>query len=120
MSKTIIVNIKLEGFDYYVGKSTEYGIGRIIRNANDDPAIANDIIAGDKQKKLTEYKRKLEEKIAADAQFAGRVKELSGKRLGCMCASQAGLPVDGNPLTAHCHAQILGAIADKLESETND
>lgn len=103
---TIVVNIRLEPYDVYVGR----------RGHGHDGIFGNPFRPGedDRETCLERFKRYFLDRLDSDQAFWRRVCELRGKRLGCFCAGKGGLPAEADPLKAECHGQIIAAWCDGL------
>jgi hypothetical protein len=74
---------------------------------------------GDRETVIEKFRRDLERRVEADADYAARVRDLAGKTLACWCAEPRDavlLPYD--PL--RCHAQMLLRIANRLAADVAD
>lgn len=95
--KPLIFNRRLDPYDVYVGRGSEWG----------NPFTVQQYGRGSAVQKFYAY---LLEKIKADSAYLERLKYcLEGKRLGCYCAPKGGLTIDREPVL--CHGQILARAA---------
>lgn len=88
MSHPLVVNVKKDSCDVYVGRPTKWGNPIRLERESDRAGV------------LEEYKRYLETR--PDLVEAAKI-ELRGQRLGCYCAPKA------------CHADVLAEIANTSE-----
>jgi len=93
MEPTLVVNVRRERCDVYVGRGSKWGNRFVIgRDGNRDEVISK-------------YRRWL----WSNHELLSQLGELRGKRLGCFC----------RPL--HCHADVLVAAVNwKFRTETKE
>jgi hypothetical protein len=104
--KTTVVNLYKEPYDVYVGragKGKDGYFGNPVNAGRVCPQCSNVHEAGGDT--LLCYSKILKDRIANDAEFKERVKNLHGKRLGCFCKPK------------RCHGDFLAAAADILADE---
>jgi len=90
--KTVVVNLRHEPFDVYIGRAK--GDGGIFGNPF---VIGKD---GDREEVLRRFKAYFLERVERDPGFREKVLALRGKRLGCFCAPLA------------CHGRIIADYVD--------
>ena len=88
--KTVVVNIKTDKYDIYIGRPSEFGNPFVIGRD------------GNRDKVINMYKEYFYARIK-DQEFLNRILPLKGKILGCYC----------KPLT--CHGDIIAEFLDKGE-----
>ena len=100
---TKAVNLKSDPYDVYIGRK-----GKGLSGYFGNPYRAGDKCArcGEVHVKGAEtlgcYEEYLIARLLTDAEFAGKVRELQGKKLGCFCKP------------ARCHGDLLAKAADYL------
>ena len=93
MKRTVVVNLRVEQHDVYIGRA---GKGEAGYFGNPFPLTRwND--AKERSEVLEKYEAYFMKRIQDDAEFKRRVLELKGKRLGCFCKPQA------------CHGDVIAA-----------
>jgi len=95
--KTTVVNIRRNEYDVYIGRE---GHGHDGYWGN-PYSVTRD---GGRERAIALYREYFYRRLRVDPEFAARVQELKGKRLGCFCAPKP------------CHGDI---IADYLNIEPN-
>lgn len=96
--KTVVVNIRKEPFDAYIGRA-----GR-----GEDGYLGNPFPIGPgmtREQSLERFQRYFDERIKKDSEFRKRVEGLRGMRIGCFC----------KPL--ECHGDVYVYWLDKMETE---
>lgn len=92
MKETVVVNIRKEKCDCYIGRGSPFGNMYIIgKHGNRDQVIAK-------------YRAWFLDKVSNDQAFRSKVMALKGKRLGCFC----------KPLP--CHGDVLVQLIEGGES----
>lgn len=81
--KTTVVNIYRDEYDVYIGRA---GKGQ-------EGFFGNPYNSGSKEDNIKLFRKYFYDRIKTDANFAKRVQQLKGKRLGCFCAPK---PCHGN------------------------
>ena len=84
MTETIVVNLRKESYDIYIGRGSEWGNPYIIGRD------------GTREEVIEKYKVYFLSKPS----LVNKVKKLRGKKLGCYCSPLA------------CHGDILKELAD--------
>jgi hypothetical protein len=94
--QTVVVNIKKEPFDVYIGRA-----GRGEDGYFGNPfRIGHGISLEDAVKRFQKY---FAERIQKDSEFKRRILALKGKRLGCFCKPNA------------CHGDVIAEWLNKME-----
>ena len=93
--KTTVVNIRRQEYDVYIGRA---GIGHDGYFGNPFNVVRD----GGREKAIAFYREYFLNRLKIDPEFARRIRELKGKRLGCFCKPEA------------CHGDV---IADYLHIE---
>lgn len=92
-----VVNLKKDQYDVYIGRA---GKGQ-------DGYFGNPFVVSattSREKAISEFELYARNRLVTDAEWAKRIKELKGKRLGCFC----------KPLA--CHGDVLKKICEELNS----
>ena len=92
--KTIVVNIRRQECDVYIGRAGHGHDGYFGNPFN----TARD---GGRDKVIELYREYFLNRLKIDAEFAERIKGLIGKRLGCFCKPDA------------CHGDVIVEYLDK-------
>jgi hypothetical protein len=101
MSKTIVVNVRSDEYDVYIGRVWKGSSGSGASMFG-NPFIPDDRSSEEsRQACLDKYRIYFEGRLAVDPVFRAAVLALRGKRLGCFCAPKS------------CHGDI---IAEYLET----
>ena len=95
--KTTVVNIRRQECDVYIGRATASAVKGHDGYFGNPFAIGRD---GGREKVIELYREYFLNRLEIDPEFARRIKELRGKRLGCFCKPEA------------CHGDV---IAEYLE-----
>jgi hypothetical protein len=93
--KTTVVNIRRSEYDVYIGRAGRGHDGYFGNPYN--------IMTGGRKQAIEMYRAYFLRRLKTDPEFAIRVEDLRGKRLGCFCAPQS------------CHGDI---IADYLNNHS--
>lgn len=97
MEKTKVVHCKIEPFDVYIGRPSEWG----------NPFTHKDGTTAEfKCASVEEAVQKYREWIQTQPQLLRKLPELKGKVLGCWCKTKK------NP-NALCHGDVLAELADQ-------
>ena len=95
-SRCIVVNVRHDAFDVYVGRA-----GRGYDGYFGNPfVIGKD---GNRAEVIERFRGWFERKLATDPTYRARVLALRGKRLGCFCAPAA------------CHGHVIAEWVNKQE-----
>ncbi len=103
IQKTIVVNMKLEPYDCYIGRGSPFGNLYPVHNG-----------AYDLETSLAHYHYDFHQKIKNEKEFKDLVNGLKGKKLGCVCKRKKSTAPDFAFDKNRCHGDI---IVDYLESE---
>lgn len=96
MEKPKVINLKTgEAYDVYIGRA---GRGY-------DGYFGNPVNEGTRKQKLDGFKEYALRRVEEDEEFRQKVKELSGKTLGCFCKPKP------------CHGDILAELCVILNQE---
>ncbi len=93
--KTTVVNIRRQEYDVYIGRAQGNGRDGYFGNPF---AVIRD---GGREKAIAAYREYFLNRLKVDSEFAKRVQELKGKRLGCFCKP------DG------CHGDVIVEYLEK-------
>lgn len=88
MSKTTVVNIRVSKYDIYIGRAGHGHDGTF----GNPFSVAKD---GGRDRTIVLYREYFYKRLRTDPEFAARIKELKGKRLGCFCKPKV------------CHGDII-------------
>jgi len=88
MATTTVVNMRTHMFDVYIGREG-HGYDGYWGNPY---SVSRD---GGREAAVALYKEYLYERLKTDAEFARRIRELKGKRLGCFCVPKK------------CHGEVI-------------
>jgi hypothetical protein len=100
MAKTTVVNLKLESYDVYIGRS-----GKGNKSIWGNPYAMNDLSDAERDRVVNAY----EDYILNKPELLAHIPELVGKRLGCYC-KRPGREV-------RCHGDVLVALVDIWEKK---
>lgn len=87
--QTIVVNIKIEPFDVYIGRAGRGKDGYFGNPFHIGPGIS-------REDAIERFERYFADRIEKDSEFKRRILALNGKRLGCFCKPDA------------CHGDVSG------------
>ena len=96
--QTVVVNIKKEPFDVYIGRA-----GR-----GEDGYFGNPFRIGNgmgRDDAVNAYRKYFADRIEKDSEFKRRVLALKAKRLGCFCKPNA------------CHGDVIADWLNKMEQK---
>lgn len=108
--KTLVVNLRLEPYDFYIGRAGKgqsgyYGNDHVIGFCN----ICG--VTHTREESIQAFRDEFHARILADKEFKDRVLELKGKRLGCFCKQKfKEIP---------CHGDIYVEYLDGQDSTTD-
>lgn len=80
---TTVVNLRFERYDVYIGR-TGHG---------EDGYFGNPFAAGTRDENIAAFRKWFLYRVKNDSEYARRVRQLRGKRLGCFCSP---LPCHGD------------------------
>jgi len=92
--KTTVVNIRRQEYDVYIGRA---GNGHDGYFGNPFSVVQN----GGREKAIAFYREYFLNRLRVDSEFAKRVQELKGKRLGCFCKPK------------NCHGDVIAEYLEK-------
>lgn len=95
MAETIVVNLRYEPYDVYIGRAG-HGLDGYFGNP----------FRGSRTDSIAAFRQYFIDRLKTDAEFNRRVRQLKGKRLGCFCKPKK------------CHGDIIAAWLDELPEET--
>jgi hypothetical protein len=94
--QTVVVNIKMEPFDVYIGRA----------DRGQDGYFGNPFRVGhgiSRKDAVNGFQKYFAERIEKDTGFKRRILALKGKRLGCFCKPKA------------CHGDVIVDLLNKME-----
>ena len=93
MLKTTVVNIYRDEYDVYIGRPGKGETGY----------FGNPFLGDNRTKSITQFKEYFYKRLKTDPEFARKVSQLSGKRLGCFCRP-----------TKPCHGDVIAEYLNSL------
>ncbi len=93
--KTTVVNIRRQEYDVYIGRAQGNGHDGYFGNSF---TVIRD---GGREKAIAAYREYFLNRLKVDSEFAKRVQELKGKRLGCFCKPE------------NCHGYVIAEYLDQ-------
>lgn len=100
MSKTIVVNIKTDKYDVYIGRATKDKDGYF-----GNPYVMFD--EGERAECIEKYRVYFHQRMKVDSYFRQAVLALRGKRLGCFCKPKL-----------KCHGDVIADYLNSLSKES--
>lgn len=102
MTHTRVVNLRVEPFDVYIGRGSEWG-----NPFSHRPDTQATEIVATREEAIARYRVHLWARLRADPELVNRLANLRGLRLGCYCAPAA------------CHGDVL-VIASEWAARENE